>query len=309
MKTDRRREWFDDDAFWRELYPFMFPARRFEEAEEQAAQVFALAQPGNSHEGGRHGRSAGVPPAGRARILRRAGGTPALPFVAQEVCDHQENCGAQPPGPAVLDLCCGPGRFSTALARRGCRVTGVDRTPFLLNKARRRARAAKVAVEWVRQDMRDFVRPGAFDLALSMFTSFGYFDDPAEDLVVLRHLRESLKPGGVCLIDAMGKEGLARVFQPTLSEQLPDGTLLVQRHEIVDDWSRIRNQWVLVRRGRAKAFEFTLRVYSGAEMRGLMEQAGFRDIRLYGDLAGGEYGAAAVHLVAIGRKPGSPWNA
>ena len=36
----------------------------------------------------------------------------------------------------VLDLCCGPGRHSIALAQKGCRVTGVDRTPFLLQKAR-----------------------------------------------------------------------------------------------------------------------------------------------------------------------------
>jgi 2-polyprenyl-3-methyl-5-hydroxy-6-metoxy-1,4-benzoquinol methylase len=73
-------------------------------------------------------------------------------------------------GRDVLDLCCGPGRHSILLARRGFRVTGVDRTPFLLDKARARSEHEDVQVEWVEQDMRDFVRPQAFDLVLNMWT-------------------------------------------------------------------------------------------------------------------------------------------
>src|SRR5512137_20331 len=67
------------------------------------------------------------------------------------------------PGARVLDLCCGPGRFSIELARRGYRVAGVDRTVLYLNEAIKRARRQKLDVEFVRSDMRQFVRPGAFD--------------------------------------------------------------------------------------------------------------------------------------------------
>ena len=96
-------------------------------------------------------------------------------------------------GRDVLDLCCGPGRHSVALARRGLAVTGVDRSPFLLAKAKERALAAEVTVNWVAEDMRRFVRPKAFDLALSLFTSFGYFPDPEDDLRVLRNIRANLR--------------------------------------------------------------------------------------------------------------------
>ena len=82
----------------------------------------------------------------------------------------------------VLDLACGPGRHATALGKRGFRVTGVDLSPFLLEKAMGLAQVESVNVEWVREDMRCFVRPEAFDLVINMFTAFGYFDDKRDDI-------------------------------------------------------------------------------------------------------------------------------
>jgi SAM-dependent methyltransferase len=251
MKTIRKKEWFDDDAFWRELYPFMFPEKRLADATREVDQALRL---------------------------------------------------MKPKGKLALNLCCGPGRCSVALARRGYSVAGVDRTQYLLAQARRRAKSARVRIEWVRADMRDFVRPGAFDLVLSMFTSFGYFDDKREDLTVLQNMFASLRPGGACLIDVVAKEYLAKVFQPTKSEVLPDGSRIVQRREIFDAWTRIRNEWILIRRGRARSFTFHHTVYSGQELSDRMKQVGFAGVRLYGDLSGGDYGTSAQRLIAVGRK-------
>ena len=253
MKTaKRKKEWFDDDSFWRELYPFMFPEQRFATADEQVAQALAL---------------------------------------------------TKPPGKSVLDLCCGPGRCSIALAKKGFRVTGVDRTKHLLDKARAKAKAAHVNIEWVQKDMRDFVRPGAFALVLSMFTSFGYFDDRQDDMTVLRNMFTSLQPGGACLIEVLGKERLAKILQPTISTVLPNGALMVERHEIFDDWTRVRNEWLLIRDSRAKSFKFHHTVYSGQELRDRMEHAGFVAVKLHGNLDGDSYGPDTERLIAIGRKP------
>jgi SAM-dependent methyltransferase len=248
----RKKEWFDDDSFWRELYPFMFPEKRIAGADEQIGKALSLTKPG---------------------------------------------------GKSVLDLCCGPGRCSIALAKRGFSVTGVDRTKFLLDKARAKAKAARAKIEWVQQDMRDFVRPNSFALAISMFTSFGYFDDKHEDRIVLENMFASLQPGGACLLEMLGKERLARVLQPTTSNLLGDGTLMVERHEIFDDWTRVRNEWLLIRDGRVKSYKFHHTVYSGQELRDRMEGAGFADVALYGNLDGDEYGPDAERLIAVGRKP------
>ncbi len=251
MIQSRKTEWFDDDAFWQDLYPFMFPQQRFEDTPEQIEKALALANPG---------------------------------------------------GTSALDLCCGPGRCSIALAKKGFKVTGVDRTKFLLDKAGTMARDAGTTIEWVRMDMRDFIRPDAFDFVLSMFTSFGYFDDKEEDLLVLSNILTSLRPGGVCLMDLMGKECLARIFQPTTSELLPDGTKLIQRHEIFDDWTRVRNEWIVIRNGRAKSYPFHHTVYSGQELKDRMLQAGFADVKLYGNLDGAEYGSNAQRQSAVALK-------
>jgi ubiquinone/menaquinone biosynthesis C-methylase UbiE len=59
----------------------------------------------------------------------------------------------------ALDLCCGPGRAAIELPKRGLSVTGVDKSPFMLAKARERAATAGVDIEWVESDMREFETP------------------------------------------------------------------------------------------------------------------------------------------------------
>lgn len=251
-KAPRKKEWFDDDGFWRELYPLL--SSRFAAAVEETDQLLAL---------------------------------------------------VKPPGKAVLDLACGPGRFAMALAQRGYRVTGVDRTKFYLDKGREQARRAGVHVEWIQADMRDFVRLQSYDLVLSMLTSLGYSDDKREDLRIIENMFRCLRPGGACVIDLMGKEILARIGQPTTSEVFPDGTRSVVRHEVFDEWTRVRNEWMFIRGGKAKVYRFHHTIYSGQEVRQLLEQVGFVDLRLYGNLTGEEYGVNAQRLIVVGRRPSS----
>ncbi|NIV31492.1 MAG: methyltransferase domain-containing protein, partial [Anaerolineae bacterium] len=110
-------------------------------------------------------------------------------------------------------------------------MTGVDRTAAYLQKARDAAGVEGLAVEWIEADAREFLRPAAFDLAINMYTSFGYFEDPAEDRRVAENLCTSLSPGGNLVMDLMGKERLARIFSPRSWDELPDGSLFLQERE------------------------------------------------------------------------------
>jgi SAM-dependent methyltransferase len=203
----------------------------------------------------------------------------------------------------VLDLGCGPGRFAIPLAQKGFQVTGVDLTAFLLDKGRIRAEAAHVEVDWVQEDMREFVRPAAFDLIISMLTSFGYFEDRRDDLRVLSNMLTNLKSGGTCVIDLKGKECVARTLQPTTAEVRNDGTIVVHRCHVADDWTRVCNELIVMREGQPRrTFKFDSTVYSGQELRDRLESAGFSEVQLYGSLSGDPYGLDAERLIAVARK-------
>ena len=150
--------------------------------------------------------------------------------------------------------------------------------------------------------MRDFVRPDTYKMAVCLWTSFGYFDKKDDDRRVLKNIFASLKPRGVCVIDVFGKERIAKIAQPTTSTRCPDGTLLIQLHEIFDDWTRIRNEWILLKGNHARRFKFHHTFYSGQELRDLLRQAGFAEVKLYGEFDGQPYGPDAPRLIAVARK-------
>lgn len=205
-------------------------------------------------------------------------------------------------GSSVLDLCCGPGRHSIALAKKGYRVTAVDLSPFLLGKAKRTAKSENIDVEWIREDMRKFSRPGAFDLIINLFTSFGYFEEEKDNEAVLSLMYRNLKEGGMVVMDTIAKEILARMYQPIQSTELPDGSIMVRRVKISDDWSRCRNQWLLIKDGKADSYSFSHTIYSGMELKTLLLNAGFRDVKLYGSLGGDAYDPQAARLIAVAVK-------
>jgi SAM-dependent methyltransferase len=244
-------EWFENEDFWRDFYPYMFPPERFLAAKEEVGRIAALTQ-----------------------------------------CYGGE----------LLDLCCGPGRHAVEFAQSGFRVTGVDRSPFLLERAREHAAEAGVSIKWVMEDVRSFVRPATFDLACNLFTSFGYFKDEQDNLQVLRNVHQSLKENGALVIEVVGKERLARTWQNTICSELADGSLVVQRPQLRDDWCRVHSDWILVKDGGARSFSFEHTIYSGRELKDLLLICGFGQVQLFGDLQGHAYNLEAARLVAVARK-------
>ncbi len=204
-------------------------------------------------------------------------------------------------GASVLDLCCGPGRHSLELARRGLSVTGVDLTQVYLDKLRTQAAERNLSIEVVRADMRDFRRPGAFDATLNLYSSFGYFEDPEDDLRVLRNLHASLKPGGKLLMDMQGKEPLARKFQERDWHTLPEGAgYLLEERRLHSGWGWLDIRWTLIAEdGPPKTYDFGLRLYSGTELKASLLKAGFSSVALYGGFDATPYDLDARRLVAL----------
>jgi SAM-dependent methyltransferase len=203
----------------------------------------------------------------------------------------------------LLDLCCGPGRHSVSLAKSGFDVTGLDISDFLLARAKERAESAKVQIDWVNEDMRDYAMSDGFDLVINLYTSFGHFAQQSDDMKVLRNIASSLAEGGAVVLDVVGKEALAGQLpldrQPTVER---DGSLLIERVDVVEDWGRARVQWMFIQGDTVQRFDFEHTLYSGKELRERMNWAGLSDVTLYGGLDGRPYGPGAERLVAVGRR-------
>ncbi len=201
----------------------------------------------------------------------------------------------------LLDLPCGPGRHSLPLARVGHRVVAVDRTPAYLDELRARAQDDELKLEVVQADMRQFVRPGAFDLILNLYHSFGYFEDIAQDRQVLRNFAASLRSRGALVMDLIGREIMTRDFQPLRQRELADGTVVREEAMLSDDGRWLYSTWLLAVDGVTHEFDMSHRLYGGIELQDELLAAGFSEVTLYGGFDGRPWSEDAIRLVAVAR--------
>ncbi|MBP3962103.1 class I SAM-dependent methyltransferase [Paenibacillus lignilyticus] len=141
------------------------------------------------------------------------------------------------PGASVLDIGCGMGRHALALAQLGYKVTGIDLSESLLQKARECNEQGHIH-SLIQGDMRELpFEDGSFDATVNLFTSFGYFEMEADNHRVIREIRRVLKPRGAFLIDFMNPSYVAANLVPH-SERTDELTRLHIREQraIADGW-------------------------------------------------------------------------
>jgi SAM-dependent methyltransferase len=206
------------------------------------------------------------------------------------------------PSMKVLDMCCGVGRHTIELARRGFDITGVDRTQRYLDRASAQAQEQRLDIKFVCEDMRKFCEPEKFDAAINLFTSFGYFDDPEDDKQAAVNIYKSLKPGGVLLIEMVGKEILARIFQSRDWHEQEDGTIVIEERSTARDWSWMENRWILLKGNQRIEQHFCHRIYSAVELKNLLLDCGFSSAQAFGSLDGSPYDHEAKRLAVVARK-------
>ncbi len=201
---------------------------------------------------------------------------------------------------SVLDICCGVGRHSLELATRGYKVTGIDITNAYLEAAESSASSAGLDVEFIRADARSFSRPHAFDLALNLYTSFGYFAEPNDDLRMLSVCAKNLKPGGCFILETLGKEVALNHFIHR-EEFDRAGWRVATEYEISEDQRFQKNRWILDDGRQRVDRSFTLRLYSKDEITAALTHSGFRTIEVLGSFDGRAYDNDAETLVAVAR--------
>ena len=250
------------------------------------------------------------PLAGEVMFTPRGGGRARV-----EVAAIRRRVGIAP-GARILDVPCGTGRHAMVFARAGFAVVGLDYSRPYLAAARAAAKAAGLGarLRFVRGDMRrlaNHVAPGSFDLAVSLFNSFGYFDRRSDDARVVRQVFEALAPGGVFVVNTLHESGVrARLASPRQwgDEPLPN-LFVVDRARYDRRRRKTEGLWTIVdarkSRVRITRHRTSQHVYSHAALKRLLRAAGFRIERSWGMLEGKKLTPTSWHQTIAARKSGA----
>jgi SAM-dependent methyltransferase len=102
---------------------------------------------------------------------------------------------------SVIDFGCGPGFYTTRLAKRGAKVTGIDFSGRSIEFAKEVAAREQLNISYAKQNYLDFETENRFDLVLMIMCDFCALS-PTQRKGLLNKFRRILKPGGSVLLDA-----------------------------------------------------------------------------------------------------------
>ena len=202
-------------------------------------------------------------------------------------------------GTRVLDVGCGPGRHLGELHGIGYRSTGLDLSRRMIEAARSTAPEASL----IRADMRLLpFRETAFDAVTSYFTSFGYFDDEADDLAVLSEVRRVLKGGGWYLLDFLNANEVVANLRSE-DRRTVSGLEVIQERRLVAGGRVIEKSIRIGARGDAPVREFVerVRLYRPGELNSMLVRAGLTPGPSFGGYDRSPYASMSPRYIVLAR--------
>lgn len=180
-----------------------------------------------------------------------------------------------PEGSHLLDIPCGFGRFSRALFNAKFKVTAVDSSDYLLSIAR----SENPGPLYLRGDMRD-PPPGPYDAILNLWTSFGYFETPAEDHRSLAAWFSELKPGGVFIMEISDRERALSENPSLNSTTYKTRTIAGVTEDAWIDWDA--SEAVIRYSFLDKILVGKTRIYSRQQLISMIQEVGFSSYECFG---------------------------
>ena len=193
------------------------------------------------------------------------------------------------PDQRILDLCCGQGRHAIELARRDFRqVEGLDRSHYLIQKARACAKKENLRVKFREGDARKLpYPPDTLDVVMILGNSLGYFETVQDDLRVLREVFRVLRPSGKVLVDVSDGQYLREHFQPRSWEWIDNKLFVCRERSLSSDGQRLISREVIthVEKGVIADQFYAERLYTSDTLSELLKAAGFSEPTLHGQLS------------------------
>ncbi len=204
----------------------------------------------------------------------------------------------------LLDLGCGSGRHLVALHSLGFRfLVGLDLSAELLGEAARNLpRDGGGSVMLVRGDMREIPHYGCFATVLSLFTTFGYFEEDEDNARIVQSVRWALRRGGVFLLDYINRDRLIADFVPEDEQDLP-GMHVRNVRSLTEGGRRVEKRITVERAGMEPITLFeSVRLFTREEITGIFAASGLGNVRCYGSLDGEPHRPESERLVVVGER-------
>jgi SAM-dependent methyltransferase len=203
------------------------------------------------------------------------------------------------PGARMLDVGCGAGRHSRALAAHGFDVTGFDLSASSIRQARRHT---SDSLRFFRHDMRRPFGRRIFDHVFNFFTSFGYFADEAEHACVMHNLTSTVALGGTLTIDYMNAAVAERNLVPEETRQIGPVRYWLTRWA---DETHLHKRIAIYDMERATHLEHEERVAKFAlpDFGRMLAEHGMRIESVFGDYRLGAFDdASSPRMIVIARR-------
>lgn len=203
-------------------------------------------------------------------------------------------------GSKVLDLACGAGRHSILFAKNGFDVTAIDISDNLLTVARKTAEKLELKIDFIKSDLRKFHTPEKFHLIINLFTSFGYFENDAENVEVIKNAFQHLADNGYFILDFFNINYLKNNLIPVSYDKIED-KIIKQERVIVGN--RIFKKIVITKKGIEKSYYESVRAYTKEELFALFKNSELMVDRIYGDYLGNYFEeGSSPRIIIIAKK-------
>ena len=198
-------------------------------------------------------------------------------FIEQEI-DHDQNT-------RILDIGCGTGRHSIELAKRGYKVTGIDLSESQLTRAKEKASAQNLSINFERQDARKLNFGAEFDLVIMLCEGgFSLMETDEMNFQILRNASKALKPKGKLIFTTLN--GLFPLFH-SVQEFMDSATLEgnAQYSSNSFDLMTLRDRHTIQIEddlGNTKELKCDERYYVPSEITWLLKTLDFKVIDIFG---------------------------
>jgi len=176
----------------------------------------------------------------------------------------------------ILDLPCGKGRHSVFLNSLGYKVTGADLAENSIKNAKK---SENNSLKFKVHDMRQPIK-NQYDAIFNLFTSFGYFEEDKEDILILQNIKNGLKKEGIFVFDFLNADFVKATIVAKETKTVDAITFYITRE--------IKNGFILKNItffADEKNHSYTERVkYLNIDkMKAYFKKAGFKITNIFGD--------------------------